>query len=266
MARRFHVAQVNIARMLAPLEDPLMADFVAQLDPVNALADASPGFVWRFQSEGGNATSVRPLPDPLILFNMSVWESVEALHAYVYRSQHGASLRDRKRWFQKSAGPSTALWWIPAGEIPTVKDGITRLAHLEAYGESPMAFSFAKPLPAPPAESIDYDRRMLVSRANTANGEVGADTLFHYRQRDNNIWATYEGGQIQFGTLIAVPDTAGLLNVRYQHVNRDGDFKTGICWSAPELLPDGRLRLQEYWQWTSGDGSRGTSVVEEVRS
>ena len=131
MSKRFHIAQVNIARMRAPLEDPLMADFVAQLDPVNALADASPGFVWRFQTEGGNATSVRPLPDPLILFNMSVWESVEALQAYVYRSNHASALRDRKRWFEKSTGPVAALWWIPAGEVPTVEDGKTRLAHLE---------------------------------------------------------------------------------------------------------------------------------------
>ena len=128
-----------------------------------------------------------------------------------------------------------------------------------------MAFTFAKRFPAPPADPIDYDRRTLISQANTANGDAGGGTQFQYRQRDETIWATYEGGKVRFGTLIAVPDTAGFLNMRYQHVNQDGDIRTGVCWSAPELLPDGRVRLQEYWRWTSGDGSRGASVVEEVR-
>jgi hypothetical protein len=265
MAKRFHIAQVNIARMRAPLEDPLMADFVAQLDPVNAVADASPGFVWRFQTEGSNATSARPLPDPLILFNMSVWESVEALQEYVYRSHHAPVLRDRKRWFEKYTGAISALWWIPAGEIPSVEDGKTRLAHLDDYGETPMAFTFAKRFPAPHGDPIDYDRRTLISQTNTANGDAGGSTEFHYRQREGTIWATYEGGKVRFGTLIAIPDTAGFLDMRYQHVNQDGDIRTGVCWSAPELLPDGRVRLQEYWRWTGGDGSRGASVVEEVR-
>ena len=149
MAKRFHIAQVNIARMRAPLEDPLMADFVAQLDPVNAVADASPGFVWRFQTEGGNATSARPLPDPLILFNMSVWESFEALQQFVYRSAHIGPLRDRKQWFEPIDGPILALWWIPAGHIPTIEEAQERLKHLGEHGPSPYAFTFRAPFPSP---------------------------------------------------------------------------------------------------------------------
>lgn len=262
--KRFHLAQVNIARMRAPLDDPIMAGFVAQLGPVNAVADSSPGFVWRLQTAAGDATSLRPMDDPMILFNMSVWESVDALKAYVYRSQHGASLRDRKQWFEKPEGAASAMWWIAAGEQPTIENAKQRLQWIGAYGSSPIAFSFAQPFPQPPGEPVDYDSRILASRSNTANGDAGGETLFHYRQRENTVWATYEGGRVRFGTLLAVPDTAGLLHMRYQHVNQEGDLRTGVCWAAPELLADGRVRLQECWQWTSGDGSRGRSVVEEI--
>ena len=111
---------------------------------------------------------------------------------------------------------------------------------------------------------INYHDRLLVSVSNSASGEVGADTVFHYRQRGAVVWATYEGGQIQFGTLVATVRDDGALDMRYQHVNRDGGLMTGRCRSTPELLPDGRLRLHESWQWTSGDGSRGESIIEEI--
>src|SRR5258706_14789429 len=124
--RVFHLAQVNIARMRAPLDDPSMASFVAQLAPVNAVADASPGFVWRLQAAGGDNTSLRPMDDPMVLFNMSVWESLEALKAYVYRPQHAGPLRDRKQWFEKLPGATSAMWWIPTGELPTIEDAKQR--------------------------------------------------------------------------------------------------------------------------------------------
>lgn len=144
-----HLAQLNIAHMLAPLSDPLMADFVAQLDQMNAIADSSPGFVWRLQDAAGDATAIRAYDDPLILVNLSVWESVEALSAYVYRSQHGAAMRDRRRWFHKSAQPTFALWWVPAGHLPTLAEAKERLTHLCQHGVTPYAFSFAKPFPSP---------------------------------------------------------------------------------------------------------------------
>ncbi|MBA3714324.1 MAG: n-acetylglutamate synthase [Pyrinomonadaceae bacterium] len=111
---------------------------------------------------------------------------------------------------------------------------------------------------------INYNDRFFISVSNSASGEVGADTVFHYRQRGAVVWATYEGGQIQFGTLVATVKDDGALDMRYQHVNGDGELMTGRCHSTPELLPDGHLRLHESWQWTSGDGSRGESIIEEI--
>src|SRR4029453_14022228 len=121
--RRFNLPQVNIGRFVAPIDDPVMGGFRAQLDPINALADASPGFVWRLQTEAGNATAIRPFDgDNRMAINMSVWISFEALQTYVYRSAHVGPLRDRRRWFESIEGPILALWWIPAGHIPTIAE------------------------------------------------------------------------------------------------------------------------------------------------
>ena len=142
MMPNYHIAQINIARMLAPIDDPIMAEFVAQLPPINALADQSPGFVWRLQSENGDATSIKVYDDDFVIVNLTVWESVEALREYVYKSAHRGVLRDRKRWFQKFDGPYYALWWIPAGHIPSAEEGKQRLEHLREHGDSAYAFSF----------------------------------------------------------------------------------------------------------------------------
>jgi hypothetical protein len=112
---------------------------------------------------------------------------------------------------------------------------------------------------------INYDQRRFVSVSNAANGEVGAETVFEYRQQEGLVWAEYHGGAIVFGTLIAKVDARGCLDMRYQHLNTNGELMTGRCHSTPEVLPDGRLRLHEQWQWTAGDGSAGHSVVEELR-
>jgi hypothetical protein len=148
----FQLAQINIARMLAPLDDPIMAEFVANLDRINALADAAPGFIWRLQSADGNATSLRPY-DELTLVNMSVWADPEALRAYTFRSPHVELMRQRKQWFEKFVGAYTALWWIPAGHRPSVAEGKERLEHLHVNGESAYAFSFKKLFPAPQSAS-----------------------------------------------------------------------------------------------------------------
>src|SRR4030095_10772636 len=115
----FHIAQINIARMLAPIDSQVMSDFVAQLPPINELAEASPGFVWRLQSEGGDATSIKVYDDDMIIINLTVWKDEDSLREFVYKSWHNAVLRDRKRWFEKFDGPYYALWWIPAGDIPS---------------------------------------------------------------------------------------------------------------------------------------------------
>ena|SRR5689334_25421153 len=145
----YHLAQLNIARMLAPIDDPIMAEFVAQLSPVNALADQAPGFVWRLQSESGDATSIKVYDDDLIIVNLTVWERPEALRDFVYKSQHSGVLRDRKRWFEKFESPYYALWWIPAGQLPSIEDARQRLDHLRQHGDSAYAFSFKHIFPMP---------------------------------------------------------------------------------------------------------------------
>ena len=145
----FHLAQVNIGRALGPLDGPLMAGFMARLDEINALADGSPGFVWRFQTAEGNATAVRPYDDDWILFNMSVWATLDDLRQYVYRSAHSQLISRRKDWFEKFERPFMALWWVPAGHIPTVAEAKARLEHLQMHGDTAEAFSFKKTF-APP--------------------------------------------------------------------------------------------------------------------
>jgi heme-degrading monooxygenase HmoA len=145
----FHIAQINIARMLATIDDPMMAEFAAQLAPVNALADQSPGFVWRLQTDSGDATSLQVYDDDMIIVNLTVWESVEALREFVYKNAHYGVLRDRKRWFEKFDGPYYALWWIPAGQLPSIEEGKERLEYLREDGDSAYAFSFKHIFPAP---------------------------------------------------------------------------------------------------------------------
>jgi len=152
---RFHLAQVNIGRLRAPVDDALMEGFRSLLAPINALADRSPGFIWRLQTEEGNATAIRPYDDELMAINMSVWESLDALQQFVYRSAHIGPLRDRKQWFEPMEGPILALWWIPAGHIPTVDEAKERLEHLRQHGPSPYAFTFRTPFASPDGESGD---------------------------------------------------------------------------------------------------------------
>src|SRR5262252_1143887 len=125
--------------MRAPLDDPIMAGFVARLADINALADRAPGFVWRLQTPAGNATYLRPYDDDRILVNMSVWETVEALKQYVYHSVHAELLRQRQQWFEKFDGIYSALWWVPLGHLPGVDEAKKRLAYLDAHGPTQFA-------------------------------------------------------------------------------------------------------------------------------
>jgi hypothetical protein len=144
-----HLAQVNIGRMRAPLESSVMAGFVAQLDEINALAEASPGFVWRLVGDGNDATSLRPFDDDFIIVNMSVWVSLEDLRTYVYKSAHTAVMRRRREWFEQFESAFVALWWVEAGHIPTVGEAKERLLHLDAHGPTAQVFTFKQPF-APP--------------------------------------------------------------------------------------------------------------------
>lgn len=144
----FYLAQINIALMKAPLHDPIMAEFAVALNEVNAIADQSPGFVWRLQTASGNATDIRAYPDPRMLVNVSVWQSVEELRVYVYKSLHGEFFVRRRQWFEKYQGEHFAMWWIPAGHLPTVEEGKAKLEYLTLHGDSPAAFTFAQPYPS----------------------------------------------------------------------------------------------------------------------
>lgn len=153
----YHLAQVNIGRMRGPIDSAIMAGFVAQLDEINALADGNPGFVWRYQTDEGNATALRAYDDTSVLFNLSVWRTAEALKEYVYRDEHAAVMRRRREWFERFDGQYYALWWVPAGHLPTVAEARTRLEHLRTHGDSADAFSFRHLYPAPDATG-DYQR------------------------------------------------------------------------------------------------------------
>ena len=144
----YQLAQLNIAKMKAELEDPIMAGFVEQLDYVNSIADSSPGFVWRFESEKGNATDIRAFEDNMLLVNMSVWEDIEYLKSFVYESFHLELLKQKKDWFHKFDGVFQVLWWVRAGHKPGVEEAKQRLAYLQANGPSDIAFNFQHYFPA----------------------------------------------------------------------------------------------------------------------
>ena len=149
MNQKYHLAQINIAKGLSTLDDPIMKGFVDQLYRINALADSSPGFIWRLQTEPGGAISVHAFGDEKIIVNMSVWESFQSLKDYVYSGKHLAALKNKKSWFEKMPGPVLALWWIPAGTIPTVQEGKEALEQLKKFGSTSRAFTFTEPKAMP---------------------------------------------------------------------------------------------------------------------
>jgi hypothetical protein len=140
--KRYHIAQINIGRIKAPLDSETMHGFVSRLDEINTLADRSPGFVWRLQTDEGNATYFRPYVDDRVLLNMSIWESVDALKHYVYSTVHAELLRHRHEWFEKFDRNYLALWWVPVGHIPGIDEAKKRLAHLDSHGPTQFAFTF----------------------------------------------------------------------------------------------------------------------------
>ncbi|QIP14449.1 DUF3291 domain-containing protein [Spirosoma aureum] len=145
-----HLAQLNIARMLvSDIDHPIMADFVAQLDPINQLAEESEGFVWRLKGDGNDATEFRPFDDERIIVNMSVWESPEQLQAFVFKSRHTDVMKERRKWFEKPDQLMTVLWWIPAGHIPTITEAKHRLERLNKVGSGAQAFTFRDIQPKP---------------------------------------------------------------------------------------------------------------------
>jgi len=154
---RFELAQLNIGHLKAPIDSPLLAGFVADLDRINALAEASEGFRWRLMTDDGNATSLRPLGAQMLI-NMSVWRDLETLQDYVYRSAHTQVMKRRGEWFSRLAEAHAVLWWVTAGHRPSVAEAIERLEHLRRHGPTPTAFTFGTAFPAPAAlpEAVDH--------------------------------------------------------------------------------------------------------------
>lgn len=151
------LAQVNLARLKFPLDSPELKDFVDALDPVNADAEAADGFVWRLQSEEGNATDVAVFGDDWLIVNLTVWRDQDALTAYMYQGRHREMLARRREWFERVQEAMTALWWVPAGHRPTVAEAEARLLHLRAHGPTPYAFTLRTSFPARGAEPVAFE-------------------------------------------------------------------------------------------------------------
>ena len=147
----FELAQLNVGVIRAPMDSPVMAEFAANLDRINALAERTPGFVWRLQSDSGNATDIRPFENPNLLLNMSVWRDIAALSAYVYRSEHVAIMRRRREWFEPMNQAYLVLWWVAAGHRPSIDEAVARLETLCRKGPTAEAFTFRQALPSPDA-------------------------------------------------------------------------------------------------------------------
>src|SRR6185437_2666871 len=150
--RTHDLAQVNVALLREPLNSPLLADFVAALGPINALADGSPGFVWRLQGDAGDATGIQGFGDARIIVNMSTWASLDELADFAFKTMHVEIMRGRRKWFESMKEAYAALWWVPVGHRPTVAEAEERVEHLRRFGPTPTAFTFTKPFPPPGSE------------------------------------------------------------------------------------------------------------------
>jgi hypothetical protein len=154
----YELAQLNIGVVKGPMDSPVMAEFTANLARINALADASPGFLWRLQTEAGDATAIRPFENENIAINMSVWQDTESLRQFVYRSAHADFLRRRAEWFERMSEAFLVLWWVPRGHRPTVAEALERLGALRRQGPGPQAFTLRQTFPPPDASADEGPR------------------------------------------------------------------------------------------------------------
>jgi hypothetical protein len=151
----YELAQLNTGFIRGPIDSPVMAEFVANLERINALADAAPGFLWRLKTAAGDATAIRPFDDPSQLLNMSVWADADALRRFVYRSAHADILKRRREWFVPVQEPIMVLWWVPRGHRPGIEEAVARLTLLRARGPTPEAFTFRQTFPPPDAPATE---------------------------------------------------------------------------------------------------------------
>lgn len=170
----YQIAQLNIATLKAPIDSPQLSDFVANLDRINALAEASPGFVWRLQTEEGDATGIDYFGTDRIV-NMSLWDSIESLHDYVYRSAHIEIMRRKKEWFHQMGQAYMVLWWVPVGHIPSVEEAAKKLELLREHGPTAQAFTFRKAFPAPGEPISMLSNTVDGNRPTTMEGGLPQD-------------------------------------------------------------------------------------------
>jgi ribosomal protein S18 acetylase RimI-like enzyme len=244
-----HLAQVNVARLRHPIDHPATADFVAGLAPVNAVADVSPGFVWRLQTDDGDATALRVFADPEVIVNLSVWSSLGALRDFVYRSAHTPFLRRRAEWFDRMVAPSVALWWVPAGHVPDVAEARDRLDFLTARGATSYAFGLRAPEPP-----LVFERAGL--------GSTAAAALI--AELDEELTAMYPEPGSRFPALDAdeVADGRGALLVG----RLDGEaVACGALRLLPGEWPTPTAELQGLYVRPSARGRRiGAALVTEL--
>jgi hypothetical protein len=154
MKNRLYLAQVNIGKIIAPMDSPLMAGFADNLDRINALAESSEGFIWRLKDEANNATSIKVFDDDFIIINMSVWSNMDTLYKYVYQSAHTDYLKRRREWFEKMPEMHMALWYVPENHIPDTAEAVDKLNYIRKNGETPFAFGFKKKYSPEEADSF----------------------------------------------------------------------------------------------------------------
>ncbi len=192
-----HLAQVNVGLLAAAVDDPQLAEFMDNLDAINALAERSPGFVWRLVGSGNNATDLRPFPDPSVLVNMSVWTSIDALKEYVFKTDHASFLRRRREWFLPYPKTVTALWHVPVGHIPTPGEAWARLNHIDRYGHSDLAFGFRHH----PSNIVTVHRTELSDpTAQELIVELKADISARYPERDSARYFSLAIDEVAAGT------------------------------------------------------------------
>ncbi len=273
MSQRYYLAQFSISLAKASLDQPSMEGFVSQLPIINALADNSPGFVWRLQGDQGDSTDVRGYDNPDKLLNLSLWESIEALRNFVFRSAHDGPRRGSREWFEEMDKPVTALWWVPEGERPTAADGVYRLAYLASVGNTPFAFGFNKPFDPPShTDSNTTDAALMSHHLQVARED---DRIVKAREEVIDLHQYFEQwfrGEVEkndentalltqrFSDHCELITPDGVLNSKFALMNRlqqaYGQFPTIRIWIddfMPLQLGDNGV-LVRYREWRDIDG------------
>jgi GNAT superfamily N-acetyltransferase/heme-degrading monooxygenase HmoA len=167
-----HLAQLNIARLRNPIDHPATKEFVDGLEPINALAESSDGFVWRLQTDDGDATSLRPHPDPDVIVNLTLWESPQALQRFVYASAHSEFVRRRQEWFEGMNIVQSVAWWVESDHRPSIDEAFARLAFLQANGGSPYAFRVTATKPQLSIRRVTLDNADALQLIDELNAEL----------------------------------------------------------------------------------------------